>query len=64
MIHPESSSRGHEERRRALVQSFSELDVIEKTGRGQELSVEDILDATVACWSARRLGRSLTALPS
>jgi predicted RNase H-like nuclease len=39
------------------------LDVIEKTGRGLGLPVEDILDATVACWSALRLavgqGRSL-----
>jgi predicted RNase H-like nuclease len=63
MIHRKSSMLGRKERRRALVQSFSELDVIEKTGCGQGLPVEDILDATVACWSALRLavglGRSL-----
>jgi predicted RNase H-like nuclease len=37
--------------------------MIEKAGRDQGLPMEDILDATVACWSAIRLaggyGRSL-----
>jgi predicted RNase H-like nuclease len=54
---------GREERRRALARSFPKLRVIEKIGGEQALPIEDILDATVACWSALRLavgrGRSL-----
>ena len=46
-----------------LARSFPELHMIEKTGRAQGLQIEDILDATVACWSAFRMvsgkGRSL-----
>ena len=63
MNHHKASRLGREERRRALSRSFPEFDVIEKTGRDQGLPIEDILDATVACWSALRLvdgkGRSL-----
>jgi len=63
MTHRKASILGREERQRALARSFPELHVIEKTGRDQGLPIEDILDATVACWSALRLvggkGRSL-----
>ena len=63
MKHPKASRLGREERRRALSGYFPELQVIEKSGRDQGVPVEDILDATVACWSALRLvggkGRSL-----
>lgn len=46
---------GRNERRRALMPVFPNLDMIEKSGRDQGLPIEDILDAVVACWSARRL---------
>lgn len=63
MTHNKASVLGREERRRALTRSFPELHVIERQGRDLELPIEDILDATVACWSALRLvggkGRSL-----
>lgn len=63
MIHRKASILGREERQRALARSFPELHMIEKTGRAQGLQIEDILDATVACWSAFRMvsgkGRSL-----
>jgi predicted RNase H-like nuclease len=54
-ISRKSSILGREERRRALMRSFPELDVIEKAGRAQALPIEDALDAAVACWSALRL---------
>lgn len=75
MRHCKSSRAGKDERRSALGRAFADLDLIEKEGRSQGLAIEDILDATVACWSARRLaigqGRSFpevvpfdsTALP-
>ena len=63
MIHRKTTLLGREERQRALARSFPELHLIEKDGRNQGLPIEDILDATVACWSALRLvggkGRSL-----
>ena len=63
MKYHKASRLGREERRRALSGCFPELQVIEKSGRDQGVPVEDILDATVACWSALRLadgkGRSL-----
>jgi predicted RNase H-like nuclease len=63
MIHRKATLLGREERQRALARSFPELHLIEKDGRNQGLPIEDILDATVACWSALRLvdgkGRSL-----
>ena len=63
MTHRKATLLGREERQRALARSFPELHVIEKDGRDQGLPIEDILDATVACWSALRLvggkGRSL-----
>ncbi len=46
---------GREERKRALMRPFPEWQVIENTGRDHGLPIEDILDATVACWSALRL---------
>jgi threonine dehydratase len=55
MIHPKSSKAGREERRIALNQAFSNLSTIEDDGLEQGLPIEDILDATVACWSASRL---------
>ena len=55
MIYPKASALGREERKRALSRFFPELQVIEETGRDQGLPIEDILDATVACWSALRL---------
>jgi predicted RNase H-like nuclease len=63
MTHRKASTLGRDERRRALALSFPQLPTIEKAGRDQGLPIEDILDATVACWSAIRLaggnGRSL-----
>jgi predicted RNase H-like nuclease len=63
MTHRKASIRGREERRQALIRTFPNLHVIERTGRDQGVPIEDILDATVACWSALRLavgqGRSL-----
>jgi predicted RNase H-like nuclease len=63
MTYRKTSAQGREERQRALAPSFPELPEIEKAGRDQRLPIEDILDATVACWSALRLaggmGRSL-----
>ena len=49
--------------RQVLGQPFPDLDAIVNDGRKEGLPIEDILDATVACWSALRLadgkGRSL-----
>ena len=56
---------GQEERQRHLRRHFRDLDLaaIEKSGRKQKIPIDDILDATVASWSALRLatgrGRSL-----
>jgi predicted RNase H-like nuclease len=63
MTHPKTKPPGREERRRHLLSYFPDLDAIEKAGREQRVPIEDVLDATVACWSALRLatgrGRSL-----
>jgi predicted RNase H-like nuclease len=63
MTHRKSSILGREERKRTLGRFFPNLHLIEKAGRNQALPIEDILDATIACWSAIRLaegkGRSL-----
>jgi predicted RNase H-like nuclease len=63
MAHRKTSPAGRSERQRELARCFQALDQIEKDGREQRLPIEDILDATVACWSARRIisgeGRSL-----
>ena len=54
---------GREDRKRALRRCFPDVDAILKAGQEEHLPIEDILDATVACWSALRLaegrGRSL-----
>jgi predicted RNase H-like nuclease len=64
LVYREARLAGRDERRRALARSFSNLNIIEKSGRDQGLPVEDILDAVVACWSAGRVAnghaRSLT----
>jgi predicted RNase H-like nuclease len=63
LINRKASRQGREERRQALMQPFPDLQLIETSGRAQGLPIEDILDATVACWSALRIangrGRSL-----
>jgi predicted RNase H-like nuclease len=55
MIHSKSCKEGKEERRLALTRVFPNLTVIENDGRRQSLPIEDILDATIACWSANRI---------
>ncbi len=64
MAHKKSSMLGREDRRDALRGVFPALDTIELSGKAQGLPTEDIMDATVACWSAHRLatghGRSLS----
>jgi len=55
MINPKSSKAGREERRMALASAFPNLVEAEHAGHAQGLPIEDILDATVACWSASRL---------
>lgn len=55
MTYHKASILGRDERKQALMRPFPELHVIEKAGRDQGLPIEDILDATVACWSALRL---------
>jgi predicted RNase H-like nuclease len=55
MDYPKSKRNGRDERRQALGQYFSDLDAILDAGRKEGLPHEDILDATVACWSALRL---------
>jgi predicted RNase H-like nuclease len=66
MTHSKGKSAGREERRAALGRALPQLDTIVNAGRALGLPIEDILDATVACWSALRLaaeqGRSLPAL--
>jgi predicted RNase H-like nuclease len=57
--HIQSSIAGREERRTALTHAFPNLRMIEDAGREQGLPIEDILDATVACWSASRLAAGI-----
>ena len=59
MINRKSSIAGREERRKALTHVFPKLRMIEDAGRQQGLTVEDIMDATVACWSASRLAAGI-----
>lgn len=63
MVHSKKRQPGRKERVQALRLPFSDIDVIVNDGRKEGLPLEDILDATVACWSALRLaegkGRSL-----
>ena len=63
MAYPKRKQEGRDERRQALRRNFPDLDAILDAGREERLPLEDILDATVACWSALRLvegkGRSL-----
>ena len=47
---------GREERKSALSRVF-DMQAILDEGQKEKLSVEDILDALVACWSAMRLAR-------
>ena len=46
MTHHKASALGREERQRALLLSFPQLQTIEKAGRDQGLPIEDILDGT------------------
>jgi len=65
MMHHKASPLGRDERRRALVRSFPELHLIEKAGRDQGLPIDDVLDATVACWTALRMvGGKARSLPN
>jgi predicted RNase H-like nuclease len=59
MIHSKSSKTGQEERRIGLTRAFPKFAAVEDAGRRQKLPVEDILDATVACWSASRLATGI-----
>jgi predicted RNase H-like nuclease len=63
MGYPKKKQEGRHERRQALARYFSDLDAILDAGRKERLPREDLLDATVALWSALRLadgrGRSL-----
>lgn len=59
MVHRKSSTEGRQERRRALSAMFTDLGGIEAEGRIARLPIEDILDATAACWSAQRLARAV-----
>lgn len=55
MRYPKKKQEGRHERRQALGRYFSDLDAILDAGRKEGLPREDLLDATVACWSALRL---------
>lgn len=63
MVYSKKKQTGRKERVQVLSQPFPDLDAIVNDGRKEGLPIEDILDATVACWSALRLadgkGRSL-----
>jgi predicted RNase H-like nuclease len=59
MTHPKLSKAGREERRIALTRVFPNLVKVEDAGREQGLPIEDILDATVACWSASRIATGI-----
>jgi predicted RNase H-like nuclease len=55
MRYPKRKHAGRHERSQALGRYFSDLDAILDAGRREALPREDLLDATVACWSALRL---------
>jgi predicted RNase H-like nuclease len=64
LSHNKKTPRGQAERRQALARVFPQIEMIEQTGRAEGLPTDDILDATVACWSARRLAaREAQSLP-
>jgi predicted RNase H-like nuclease len=55
MTHSKVRSAGRKERLAVLGRAFPNLDTIVNAGGARGLPIEDILDATVACWSALRL---------
>ena len=55
MSYPKKKQEGRHERQQALARYFADLDAILDAGRKEGLPREDLLDATVACWSALRL---------
>lgn len=55
VVYSKKRQPGRKERVQALSLPFSDIDVIVNDGRKEGLPLEDILDATVACWSALRL---------
>ena len=63
MVYSKKRQPGRKERIQALSLPFSDIFMIVNDGKKEGLPLEDILDATVACWSALRLaagkGRSL-----
>ena len=65
MSYSKTKSAGREERLAALSRAFPGLATMLSDGKAMGLPIEDMLDATVVCWSARRLaarqGRSLRA---
>lgn len=67
MRHAKSKLIGREERRSALQSYFADFPALEEAGRKVRIPFENILDATVACWSGLRLangeGHSLPQVP-
>jgi predicted RNase H-like nuclease len=58
MAHGKRSGPGKAERRGVLKAEFADdFSTIEVGGREQRLPIVDIIDATVACWSASRIAR-------
>jgi predicted RNase H-like nuclease len=55
MAYPKRKPKGREDRRNYLGQCVPDLNTLIESGREQHLPLGDILDATVACWSALRL---------
>jgi predicted RNase H-like nuclease len=55
MTNRKSSVRGRDERRLALRTVFPGLDDIEAAGNREKIKTVDLLDASVACWSAMRI---------
>jgi predicted RNase H-like nuclease len=65
MVGHKSSKSGREERQQALKAFVPSLSEIESSGRAQRLPIEDVLDATVACWTASRIANGHSCcLPS
>lgn len=48
---------GKDQRRGALRDVFVDFDAIELRGRRLQLPCEDIIDATIACWTASRVAK-------
>jgi predicted RNase H-like nuclease len=57
MAHKKATRAGRDECRRVLLPAFPDLAEVAREGRREGLPVVDILDATVACWSACRIAR-------